>query len=142
MPFVRVWIHLVWSTKNREPLMNSGLRFKIRRFLKENSEEKNIHLDIVNGYKDHLHCLIALKPLQSIAAVVQQLKGSSSKWINDQKFSKDYFEWQDDYFAISVSESNVKKVRSYIKNQVIHHRNKSFEDEMKIFERLLTEKSR
>jgi REP element-mobilizing transposase RayT len=137
MPFVRVWLHIVWSTKNREPLLNSKLKFNVGKFLKQDSVEHNIYLDTVNGYEDHLHCLISLKATQSIADVVKQLKGASSKWINDHNLSKDFFEWQDDYFAISVSESNLKRVRNYIKNQVRHHRNKSFHDEIKMFERLL-----
>ncbi|MBK9730375.1 MAG: IS200/IS605 family transposase [Chitinophagaceae bacterium] len=140
MPFVRVWIHLVWSTKNRTPLLTSRLRFKVGRFLKKDSVDHDIYLDMVNGYDDHLHCLVLLKATQTIADVVKQLKGGSSKWINDGNFAKECFEWQDDYYAISVSESNLKRVRNYIKNQVKHHRTKSFSNEIKLFERLFDEK--
>jgi REP element-mobilizing transposase RayT len=64
------------------------------------------------------------------------LKGESSYWINKNKLIKTKFEWQDEYFAVSVSESAVKKVRDYIKNQEEHHRKKSFQEEYNEFMRV------
>jgi putative transposase len=66
---------------------------------------------------------------QTIAKVAQLIKGESSFWINKNKLCKENFEWQDDYFAVSVSESGVNSVREYIKNQEIHHGTKTFQQE-------------
>ena len=129
MPFINIYIHLVWATKNRAPLLTAAIRKKVFDHIRENSKTKNIHLDFVNGHIDHVHCLISLNQEQTIAKVVQLIKGESSFWINKNNLCKEKFEWQDDYFAVSVSESGVNKVREYIKNQEEHHAKKTFQQE-------------
>ncbi|MCJ8155283.1 IS200/IS605 family transposase [Chryseobacterium sp. SSA4.19] len=130
MPFIKIYIHIVFSTRNRIPYLNtSELRVKVWKHIKENASKKNIYLDMVNGYSDHCHCLISLSSNQNIEKVVQLMKGESSFWINKNQLTKEKFAWQDEYFAVSVSESMVESVKSYIKNQEIHHKKKSFEDE-------------
>ena len=136
MPHVRIWIHLIWSTKNREPLMSKRLRATIFSHIEENAKKKEIYLDCINGIADHVHALILLKSDQTVAKVAQLLKGECSHWVNDQKLSPTYFEWQDEYIAVSVSESQVAVVREYIRNQEEHHRKKSLGEE---FENLLKE---
>ena len=134
MPFVKVYIHFVWSTKNRFPYLDSTeLRQKVWNHIKENAKEKGIYVDFINGYSDHCHCLISLGVEQNIKKVIQLIKGESSFWINKNQLTKEKFEWQDEYFAISVSESIVDKVRNYIKNQEIHHTRKSFQEEYNEF---------
>lgn len=86
-------------------------------------------MDFVNGHIDHVHCLVSLNTGQTIGKVVQLLKGESAYWINKNKLISDKFEWQDEYFAVSVSESGVNRLREYIKNQEIHHTKKSFQQE-------------
>lgn len=66
---------------------------------------------------------------QNIKKIIQLIKGESSFWINKNQLTKERFEWQDEYFAVSVSESVVDKVRDYIKNQEIHHQKKTFQEE-------------
>lgn len=66
---------------------------------------------------------------QNIKKIIQLIKGESSLWINKNQLTKERFEWQDEYFAVSVSESVVDKVRDYIKNQEIHHQKKTFQEE-------------
>jgi REP element-mobilizing transposase RayT len=130
MPFVKVYIHFVWSTKNRKPFLDSKeLRFKVWNHMRENAKEKGIFIDFVNGHEDHCHCLISLGVDQTIQKVMQLIKGESSFWINKNKLTKEKFEWQDEYFAVSVSESLIDIVRKYIKNQEEHHKKKSFDDE-------------
>lgn len=83
MPFVKVYIHIVWSTKNRTQFLNDKeLRFKVWKHIKQNAEEKDIFIDVVNGYSDHCHCLVSLSTNQTIEKVVQLIKGESSFWIN------------------------------------------------------------
>ena len=133
MPFIKLWIHLVWSTKNREPFLTKDIRKRVFNHIKENAVIKNIHVDFINGYTDHVHCLISLHQEQSITKVVQLIKGESSFWINKNNLCADKFEWQDDYFAVSVSESGVNSVREYIKNQETHHAKKTFQQEYEEF---------
>jgi putative transposase len=120
MPFVRIWIHLVWATKKRQAFLTKDIRQKVFIHIRENALKKNIYVDFVNGYTDHVHCLISLNQEQTIAKVVQLIKGESSFWINKNNLCKENFEWQDDYFAVSVSESGVHKVREYINKSMMH----------------------
>lgn len=131
-----MWIHLVFATKNREPLLPKEIRYKVHEHIIQNCKEKSIYLQAINGYTDHLHCLISLGREQSISKVTQLIKGESSFWINKHQLTETNFMWQDDYFAVSVSESSLQKVINYIKNQEIHHAKKSFDDEVKEFEKL------
>ncbi len=138
MPFIKVYIHFVWSTKNRIPFLNTRkLRTKVWIHIKQNAKEKGIFIDFVNGYSDHCHCLVSLKHNQSIQEIMHLIKGESSFWINENNLLKNNskglsdtnFEWQDDYFAVSVSESNISRVRNYIRNQEKHHAKKPFQNE-------------
>jgi len=134
MSWIRIWIHLVFSTKNREPLLiPSEKRFEIIERIKQNAKEKGIFIDSINSQKDHVHCLISLGNEKSISEIAKLIKGESSFWINKNKITKTKFSWQDDYWAVSVSESHIESVRDYIKNQEEHHRNKSFSEEVDIF---------
>ncbi len=134
MPFVKVYVHVVWSTKNRIPFLNSKeLRIKVWKHIKQNAEEKDIFIDVVNGYSDHCHCLVSLSTNQTIEKIVQLIKGESSFWINKNNLTEDKFAWQDEYFAVSVSESIKDKVRNYIINQEKHHLIKSFSEEYEEF---------
>lgn len=130
MPFVKVYLHCVWSTKNRIPYLDSiELRQKVWNHIRENAIQKGIYIDFINGYSDHCHCLISLGVDQNIQKVIQLIKGESSFWINKNELTKEKFQWQEEYFAVSVSESILDKARDYIKNQEEHHKKKSFQEE-------------
>ena len=134
MSWVRVYIHLVFSTKNREPFLNSEkLRRQVFQHIKKNADEKDIWLDCVNGWQEHAHCLISLGKEQTISKVAQLIKGESSFWINQSKLTENKFVWQDDFWAVGVSESHLEAVRNYIHNQEEHHRKKTFIDEVNEF---------
>ena len=133
MSFVKIWVHLVFSTKKRQPFLKKEIRTKMIKHIIDNCKEKGIFLQAINGYDDHLHCLISLGKDQSIAKVSQLIKGESSFWLNNQKLLLDKFQWQDDYFAISVSQSQLPTVMNYIKKQEEKHSKKSFLDEVDEF---------
>jgi REP element-mobilizing transposase RayT len=112
------------------------MRLKVWNHIRENAKEKGIFIDFINGYNDHCHCLVSLGVDQTIQKVMQLIKGESSFWINKQGLLADLpsaeiekFEWQDEYFAVSVSESMLDIVRNYIKNQEEHHSKKTFQEE-------------
>lgn len=133
MSWVRIWIHLVFSTKNRVPYLAESIRKTAFKHMKENAKVKNIWLDCVNGYTEHAHCLISLGKEQSINEVAHLIKGESSYWINKQNLCEEKFYWQDDYWAVSVNESHLQSVRKYIHNQEGHHRIKTFKEETDTF---------
>jgi putative transposase len=131
MPFVKVYIHFVWSTKNRESLLESKeIRDKVWFHIRENAKKKGIYIDYLNGYSQHCHCLVSLGVDQTISKTMQLIKGESSFWINKEGLTNQKFEWQDEYYGVSVSESMIEKVRNYIKNQEVHHSSKSYDDEI------------
>jgi putative transposase len=89
MSWVRIYIHLVFCTKNRVPFLDSPeLRKTVFQHIKQNAEAKDIRLDCVNGWNDHAHCLISLVREQTISKVAQLIKGESSYWINQNKLTK------------------------------------------------------
>ena len=134
MPFIRVWIHYVWSTKYREPLLTDKFRYPLFEHIRQNALAKKIYLDRVNGYHDHVHCLLSLGSDQTIEKMAQLIKGESSYWFNNKSsLNASKLEWQDEYFAVSVCESRLSSVRAYIDNQLEHHRKKTFEEEYRDF---------
>jgi REP element-mobilizing transposase RayT len=134
MPFIKIYIHIVFATVKRVPFLKTpDLRIKVWKHIKENASEKGIFIDVINGYSDHCHCLISLSSNQNIEKIVQLLKGESSYWINKNQLTKEKFSWQDEYFAVSVSESMIDSVRNYIKNQEKHHQKKTFAEEYQEF---------
>jgi putative transposase len=123
----------VFSTKNRAAFLTKDIRHSLHQHIIVNCKEKNIFLQAINGYTEHLHCLISLGKDQSIATVTQLIKGESSLWVNKNRLIAEKFSWQDDYYAVSVSESQLEKVVTYIKNQEIHHAYKPFSEEVEDF---------
>ena len=88
---------------------------------------------MINGFVDHVHCLISLGSNQSIEDVMRLIKGESSHWINQQKMTKAHFAWQKEYFAVSVNPAGLDSVRRYIANQENHHRNSGLKEEFDDF---------
>lgn len=115
-------IHAVWGTKSRYPFLTEEIKSRVISHIRENAQKKLIFIDRLNGHTDHLHCLFGLNADTSIAKTLQLLKGESAYWINKQKLTKLKFEWADEYFAVSVSESSIEKVRLYIDRQEEHHK--------------------
>ena len=127
--YYSLWIHLIWSTKNREPILTPELKAEVFAEIKNISRDHEIYLDTINGIEDHVHLLIRLRTDQSVADVVKTIKGNS--WDFFKNDPEKYIAWQDGFAAFSVSPDNLKRVRSYIRNQEKHHRGQSFADELK-----------
>ncbi|MBK7700024.1 MAG: IS200/IS605 family transposase [Saprospiraceae bacterium] len=134
--FNKIWIHAIWSTKDRHPFIHSNVEHKIYHFISEQFREQGCPVNIINGMPDHVHCLFLLSPQKSIAEVIKQIKGSSSHYINQNNLIVDKFSWQTGYAAYSVSESVVDKVHNYIHNQKQHHAKKTFQQEYDEFIKL------
>jgi putative transposase len=133
MSYVKIWIHAVWTVKNRLPLLTEEVRQKVFKHIHENALGKEILMEIVNGYNNHLHCLFRLKNDQTVEKVMQLIKGESSFWLNKNGLIATKFEWQKEYFAVSIGESQVNAVKKYIENQEEHHKKKSWDEEFEEF---------
>jgi putative transposase len=133
MPYIKVMLHFIWSTKNRQPFISKELKPRLLAHIKENTIEKGIFIDCMNCVEDHIHLLVSLGTEQSIAKVAMLIKGESSFWVNKQKLTRQKFEWQDEYIVFSVSESGIQKVRDYIAKQEEHHLKKTFLQEYEEF---------
>jgi len=133
MSYVKIWVHVVWGTKNRERVLQKEIRKVLFHHIRENAKKKNIYIDFINGYLDHIHCLIALNAEMTIAKAVQLIKGEAAYWANKNNLLKTKLDWANEYFAVSVSESMIDKVRDYIKNQEEHHKKITFQQEYEEF---------
>jgi putative transposase len=129
MSFIKVYVHFIWSTKNRMPLLSDNIRVNVFKHIRDNAREKRIFVDFINGCTNHVHCLISLNDDLSIGKIAQLIKGESSYWINKNKLISEKFEWQDEYLAIGVGDDNIHVVRDYIANQEEHHKKYTFQQE-------------
>jgi len=130
MSYVRVWIHAVWGTKSHRPVLTKEIREQVVHHIRENARKKEIYIDRLNGYTEHLHCLFGLNADMSVAKSLQLMKGECAYWINKEKVTPAKFEWADEYYAVSVSESALGSVRTYIDNQESHHTKAPFAEEV------------
>jgi REP element-mobilizing transposase RayT len=129
----RILVHLIFSTKNREPFLNVDLRAELHPYLSAVLNHDGCPAIEVGGVEDHVHLLFGLSRTLTIAQVVENVKTSSSKWIKVKDASLSHFYWQAGYGAFSVSQSNAAAVIRYIQNQAEHHRRESFQDEFRKF---------
>ena len=112
--YTSIIVHVVFSTKDRKPLLDTTLEERLYPYLGGILRELGGKLIAVNGVEDHLHLLAAMKTSMSVAEIDGKVKGSSSKWIHETFPDRSRFEWQRGYAAFSVSESQVSRVERYL----------------------------
>ena len=129
----RLHIHLIFSTKNREPLLRESIRDSLHGYLATVLQNFGCPPVLINSVEDHVHILFELGRTVAVSEAVEECKKTSSKWIKTQGPEYAQFARQAGYGAFAVSESNVDDVRKYIANQPEHHRKKSFQEEYRAF---------
>ena len=129
----KIWIHAVFATKNRQPIIRPSVITLIHDELRRQLNDTGCYVDSIGGVADHVHLLFLLSPKIAVADVLKQIKGSSSHVFNQQGLTPDRFAWQTGYSAFSVSEGHLLRVRRYIQNQEEHHRKQTFADEHQQF---------
>jgi REP element-mobilizing transposase RayT len=134
--FNKIWIHAIWSTKNRAKLINPKIESVLFQFIRNQFQELTCPVRIINGISDHIHCLYQLNPQKANAAIIKQIKGSRSHFLNQGNLLAEKFAWQTGYAAFSVSESAIEKVFKYIKKQKQHHQKQSLQAEYEEFVKL------
>jgi len=124
---VSIYLHIIFSTKLRQKLIPVELEGELYKYIGGICRNLDCALLEGNGMDDHSHCLVSMTKNASVMHLQQELKKSSSKWMN--RKTKFKFGWQGGYGALSVSPSKLQRVRQYIRNQKSHHSNMSFEQE-------------
>ncbi|MEA5426610.1 IS200/IS605 family transposase [Arcicella lustrica] len=136
--YTQIHLHIIFAVKYRESIIRDSWKDELYRYITGIVQSNKHKMIAINGMPDHIHLLIGMRPTQSISELLQDIKGNSSKWINEKKFIKSRFEWQEGYGAFSYGKSQLKNVITYIENQEEHHRKKTFRDEylgfLKVFE--------
>lgn len=128
--YANLLYHIVFSTKNRLPLIHDSLRERLYEYMGGIVRGEGGSLMEAGGVPDHVHLLVRSKTDISVATLVKKIKGQSSKWVNDLPDRQESFHWQEGYGAFSVSASVVPKVQRYIRSQEEHHLRISFKDEL------------
>jgi REP element-mobilizing transposase RayT len=128
-----ILIHLVFSTKNREPFITPTIEPELHPYMATIFREHNSPSLIINGTTDHIHALFALSRTITIADLVEEVKTGSSKWIKTKGREFRNFHWQKGYGAFSIGQSDVEQVKRYISNQKQHHLRVTFQDEYREF---------
>jgi REP element-mobilizing transposase RayT len=131
--FVSCLIHCVWATKERRPLIKPEWQQRLWPYLGGIAREHKMRALVVGGVPDHVHVLLSVPSMLSVAKSIQLLKGNSSKWIHETFKEHRDFEWQEGYGAFSIGVSGVEDTRKYIEGQVEHHRKVTFKEELEVF---------
>ena len=127
--FHQVYIQVVFAVKGRENLISNNWKTELNKYIAGIIKGKGHKSIIVNGMPDHIHAFVGLKPAISISDLVRDMKNNSSNFVNDRKFVKGKFSWQDGYGVFSYSHSHIQNVYNYILNQEKHHKKKTFREE-------------
>lgn len=125
----QMYIQAVFAVKYRKAVLHKDWRKDVFAVIGNLINETGCKTIIVNGVEDHVHCFLGLKPTISISELMKTVKAKSSKYINDNKFLLDRFEWQVGYGVFSYSQSHINRVYKYIENQEAHHNKESFKKE-------------
>lgn len=131
--YTQIHLQLIFAVQYRAALIDKEWKVDLYKYMTGIVQNNKHKLISINGMPDHVHILIGMRPHQSLSDLMQDIKGDSSTWINDQHLTKSKFRWQEGYGAFSYSRSHLKAVINYIENQEKHHRNISFTDEYKNF---------
>jgi REP element-mobilizing transposase RayT len=126
-------MHCVCARNERRPLIKSDLQQRLWPYLGGIARENKMEALVVGGVEDHVHVLLSIPSILSIAKSIQLLKGNSSKWIHDTFKEHPDFEWQEGYGAFSIGISGVEDTTKYIQGQAEHHRKMTFKEEVESF---------
>jgi len=129
----KLLVHLIFSTKNREPIIQDGIQDELHRYCASILKEWDSPAILINSVEDHIHVLFSFSKNHAVSKIVEEIKKASSKWLKSKGDAYGSFYWQSGYGVFSVSQSNVLEVEKYIRNQKEHHRQKTFQEEFREF---------
>ena len=121
MSYWRIFYHLVWATKQREPLLDDRCEAMVHGTILNKAKELGITIHAIGGVEDHVHLVSTIPPKLAVAEGVRQLKGASSHYVNHQCGGEQKFAWQDGYGVLTLGERSMPDVVKYVKDQRQHH---------------------
>ena len=130
---VKNYLHIVFSTKHRKPLINQHIESELHQYLAGICKNLECYPIKIGGHIDHIHILCTLSKKIALIKLLEELKSHSSKWVKTKDNSLSNFYWQDGYGAFSVNPAEIDVVKGYIENQSEHHKKKTFQDEYRAF---------
>jgi REP element-mobilizing transposase RayT len=131
--YTQIHIHAIFAVQNRVSLIADTWKDELYAYIMGIIKENGHKPLAIGGTADHIHLFFGLRPAQSLSNLMQDIKGSSSKWINEKRFVQGKFSWQEGYAAFSYAKSQLKDVVQYIENQTEHHHKTTFIEEFRIF---------
>ncbi len=131
--YSQIYIQVVFAVHGRENLIGIVWRDELYKYITGIVKKHEQKLIVIGGISDHIHILLGIKPNIALSDLVRDIKANSSRFINERKFVKGKFYWQDGFGAFSYSHSQLDTIIRYIENQEMHHSKKSFKDEYKSF---------
>ncbi len=131
--YTQIHIQAVFAEQNRECIIKNHWKNELYKYITGIIRNNGHKMLVINGMPDHIHILFGMRPTQSLSDLLQDIKGNSSKWINDKKFVNGRFSWQEGYGAFSYSKSQLPQIIQYIESQEEHHKKKTFLAEYKEF---------
>ncbi len=133
---VYLFVHIIWSVHNREPLLTKPIRAILFSHLQKRAGEKGINVLAVNGVEDHVHVLLQLHPAQNLSQVVKSIRTDAADWLNETKLIASPFQWEEAYAALSVNPSTIKQVTDFLGRQEEYHKTKTLESELEVFDKI------
>jgi len=127
--FSQIYIQTVFAVKGRENILDKKWREEVFKYMAGIIKNKGQKPIIINGVTDHVHVFVGLKPAMSVSDLIRDVKNNSSNFINEKKWLRGKFSWQEGYGSFSYSHSHIENVYNYILNQEEHHKKKTFREE-------------
>ena len=127
--YTQIYLQFVFTVQNRISLIKNEWKDELYKYVTGILQTNKHKLLAINGVADHIHVFIGYHPNQLIPSLLQDVKGGSSKWINERQFVRGKFQWQEGYGAFSYSHSQIDAVVKYILNQEEHHKRRNFDEE-------------
>lgn len=129
--YTQIHLHVVFAVQNRASLINSPWNDRLHKYISAILSNNGHKPLVINGMPDHVHLVFGMRPVQSLAELMRDIKGDSSTWINNSKLVMGKFRWQDGYGAFSCSKSQLPALIRYVHDQQFHHLKRSFTEEYK-----------
>jgi putative transposase len=127
---VKNYIHIIYSTKNREPLISEDIEGELHKYLAEICRNHECHPIKIGGYNDHVHIVCSLSRKIALMDLIEHLKTSSSKWLKTKRRRLENFYWQGGYYTVSVNPDHMENLLEYVENQREHHGRGTFKQEV------------
>ena len=131
--YTQIHIQAVFAVQNRDCVIDKEWKHELYKYISGILTNNTHKVLAINGMPDHIHIFFGMRPIQSLSDLMQDIKADSSRWINEKKFIKGKFSWQEGYGAFSYGKSQIPQVIEYIQRQEEHHKKKTFSEEYKDF---------